>query len=658
MGRLRALTTFLATCLLAAASTPAAATAVPIPEPPLPVGREIEVTAEGVHPAVAALDDRVLVAWATRAEPRRVVARLFDGVGAALGGPIDLGAYEDHPGIPGRVAAAAGGDTFVVAWTGPRPGAGVVGIYVRRVFRSGHPAAPAELVSGPGPRARFEPDVAADAAGRFAISWTTDRSPDSFFDVFARRFEADGSPDGSAFLVNEDLNNSQRAGRLAILRDGTLVAVWESFEGEARLSDVFMRSFGPGGVPLGREEIVQSDGDLSAGQTAPAVAALADGGYVVAWHGLFARIFSAAGAPRTDDLVLGPGEGGGSPPAVAGDPAGGFIVLWERECGPGCGGPDVVGRGVHADGTPAGDVFLVPVITPGPQTRPTLAAVPMPGGLFAAWETDPAAAGTPGIALRRVSLPCAPDERTLCLGGGRFRASLLKLDRHFPRVPAVPVPRGEDWGTFWFFRPENVEVAVKVLDGRALNGHFWVFYASLTNLDFALWVEDLVTGLLSRYENPLGTFASRGDTAALPAPLDAFTVGGSSAAAPLAVAAPAAAPASDPCLPTATRACLQGGRFAVEIEWEDPFGNRGTAGRGDLTADTAYFWFFREGNPEIVIKVLDGRPVNGRFWVFYGSLTNVAFTLTVTDTETGQASAYHNPLGNFASVGDTTAFPR
>ena len=42
--------------------------------------------------------------------------------------------------------------------------------------------------------------------------------------------------------------------------------------------------------------------------------------------------------------------------------------------------------------------------------------------------------------------------------------------------------------------------------------------------------------------------------------------------------------------------------------------------------------------------------------VFFGSLTNVEFTLTVTDTHTGQTKIYQNPLGGFASVGDTSAF--
>src|SRR5262249_38796821 len=56
------------------------------------------------------------------------------------------------------------------------------------------------------------------------------------------------------------------------------------------------------------------------------------------------------------------------------------------------------------------------------------------------------------------------------------------------------------------------------------------------------------------------------------------------------------------------------------------------------------------------VKVLDARALNDHFWVFYGALSNVEYTLTVTDTVTGIVRRYANPSGLFASVGDTLAF--
>ena len=103
--------------------------------------------------------------------------------------------------------------------------------------------------------------------------------------------------------------------------------------------------------------------------------------------------------------------------------------------------------------------------------------------------------------------------------------------------------------------------------------------------------------------------------------------------------------------------CLQDGRFRVRATWTDFSGNQGIGKAVRLTADTGYFWFFGADNVEVVLKVLDGRPVNDHFWVFYGALSSVEYVLTVTDTVTGVSRTYRNPSGELASRADTRALP-
>src|SRR4030095_8145626 len=50
-----------------------------------------------------------------------------------------------------------------------------------------------------------------------------------------------------------------------------------------------------------------------------------------------------------------------------------------------------------------------------------------------------------------------------------------------PTVPAQAVPLTVESGYFTFYQPSNVEITVKILDGRSLNGHYWVFLASITD---------------------------------------------------------------------------------------------------------------------------------------------------------------------------------
>lgn len=104
--------------------------------------------------------------------------------------------------------------------------------------------------------------------------------------------------------------------------------------------------------------------------------------------------------------------------------------------------------------------------------------------------------------------------------------------------------------------------------------------------------------------------------------------------------------------------CLYGNRFAVSVAWKDHSTppNTGNGQAVPVTSDSGYFWFFGSSNIELVVKVIDGRPLGGHWWVFYGSLTDVEFTMTVRDTNTGQVRTYFNQSGHMASVGDTGAF--
>jgi ELWxxDGT repeat protein len=254
---------------------------------------------------------------------------------------------------------------------------------------------------------------------------------------------------------------------------------------------------------------------------------------------------------------------------------------------------------------------------------------------------------------------CQPSGEVLCLGNGRFRVEATWRDFQGNTGRGHAVSLTADTGYLWFFDPANVEVILKVLDGQGVNGHHWVFYGALSSVEYTLTVTDTQTGAARRYVNPPGRLGSVGDTTAF-GPKGStgseLTFGPAAVAwEPLVAESRAAALAA--CAPSATRLCLQGGRFAVEATWRDFQGKTGVGQAVPLPGgDTGYLWFFGADNVEVVLKVLDGRPVNGKFWVFYGALSSVEYTLTVTDTQTGQTRKYENPSGRLASVADTGAF--
>lgn len=112
------------------------------------------------------------------------------------------------------------------------------------------------------------------------------------------------------------------------------------------------------------------------------------------------------------------------------------------------------------------------------------------------------------------------------------------------------------------------------------------------------------------------------------------------------------------CQPSETRLCLADGRFAIEGSWQTAAGGNGPIGVGSgRTDDSGLLYFFRPGNWEVMVKVLDGCPVNDHHWVFTAASTTVGYTLEVTDLASGLTRFYDNPVGTRAeAVTDTAAF--
>jgi len=113
---------------------------------------------------------------------------------------------------------------------------------------------------------------------------------------------------------------------------------------------------------------------------------------------------------------------------------------------------------------------------------------------------------------------CVPGDRTLCLQDGRFKVEIDWRDFQDGRGQGhVAPPRSGDSGVFWFFTPTNWEALIKIVDGCSMNGHYWVFGAATTTVEYTLRVTDTVTGQHREYFNPLGRSSPTvTDTSAMP----------------------------------------------------------------------------------------------------------------------------------------------
>ena len=276
------------------------------------------------------------------------------------------------------------------------------------------------------------------------------------------------------------------------------------------------------------------------------------------------------------------------------------------------------------------------------------------------------------VASRQVAVTAAPPaaQRTLGLLGGRFSVGVSWHDVSSGKAGyGRAVPDSDQTGMYWFFDASNLELVVKALDGRALNRHFWFFYGALSDVEYWITVTDTATGAVQTYYNPPGNLCGRGDTSAFnggrgKSAAAGGPAGGAWAAALLpdaaletaAIGGAATTPdASGSCVADAENLCLLANRFQVRVRWQLTSGGSGKGQANPASDQTGTFWFFDPRNVELVVKALDGRSLTGKFWVFYGALSDVDYTITVTDTVTGSSKEYHNRQGNLCGRGDTSA---
>jgi hypothetical protein len=585
---------------------------------PLGPGRRIDtgnLLKVGAVP-VALADGRFAVAWTNIVPPAAspaalptggagtVSVRLLDRTGETADGEqrIDTAGVTDG-GL--RIAPLAAG--FVVAWSELYSLLGQSRIAARRLTASGNLVGNEIDIDGSAVCNLSIRGLGGLADGGFSVFWQTgDDTQPGCAGTRARRYDATGQPTVPIFPVPP-------ADLFAVRGDGGYLAVSSRLPPPelpvASGYDVYVRLFDANGVALAPEQLVNTG--LPGEQRATAAVAGGDEGFLVAWSdedpgdddfvdaGVFARLVDRAGTPSGPAFSLSAGSAGSAGdqlgPHIATDGHGHWAAGWVNE-GPGTSGGDLFARRFSAD-------------------APCLAAI--------------------------------------CLHGDRFGLAVSWRDPRSGRTGiGTPVTLNDGSAAFWFFDAANVELFVKVLDGRPVNGHWWVFYGSLSDVEYTLTVTDSRTGAVKSYRNPPFTLASHADT-------EAFAEA-AQAARMLPAAAPAAVksgPGLEPCVAGPQTLCLRTSSFAVDVAWRDPrTGDTGVGQAVALSGDSGYFWFFAADNVELVVKVLDGRAVNGRFWVFYASLTDVEYTITVRNSLSGTTKTYHNPPFTLASRADTSAF--
>ncbi|MFL6196871.1 MAG: hypothetical protein ACJ75H_21990 [Thermoanaerobaculia bacterium] len=493
------------------------------------------------RPDVAvAPDGGYLVVWEGFTPPygadsMDVYARLYDAQGRPRGNEFRVNERTDGIQWQPRVAASPAGG-FMVVWQDGFSGAGVRG---RALGADGQPRTD-ELSFSTQSSHKYTPDVAADRDGGYLVVWN--QSPDLNSEtptaIHGQRVDGRGNPLGGDILVS----GSQGAPRVAALADGGFVVAWVTPVSTVDYFDynANARRLDASGQPQGSPYVVNADLPRDGINFGAVPVAHADGGFSVVWgmqprynvpagdaFGLWARRFADDGTPGAPVQIYKSRNLYSAPVAVA-LPSGDSWVVWSE--GDSARDP---WAGLQAalfdrDWNRASAAAAVNTYTGYEQTEPGADA--SGDHIVAVWQSGvdyspilpPANYGQDtqdgsfyGVFGQRFTVAtCAVASNQICLGG-RFRAEVSFTSPWTGRPEAgQPIPLTADTGAFWFFQPENVELVIKVLDGRAVNGRFWVYFGALSDVEYVVTVTDTLTQKVKTYRNVPHQQASRADGAA------------------------------------------------------------------------------------------------------------------------------------------------
>lgn len=254
---------------------------------------------------------------------------------------------------------------------------------------------------------QINPVVATLANGNVAVAWASfnQAAPTSLQDVYATLLSPTGQKLTNDFQVNQFVSYNQRNPAIAALSDGRFVLVWVSeqqtsldaprdttgLNGTASV-DVYARIFTAAGAPAGNEFRVNTGTNIC---SSPHVAAAPGGAFMVAWGerdrlgstdgwDIWGRTFSSAGLGGTARCLNATRFGDQYLPVISWDGTD-YLVVW-TSLGQDGSREGVFGQFLHDDGSPDRGEFQVNTTWVSQQMQPAVASDGQ-GRFLAAWTS-------------------------------------------------------------------------------------------------------------------------------------------------------------------------------------------------------------------------------------------------------------------------------
>lgn len=264
-----------------------------------------------------------------------IFAQRFNAAGMPQASELQLNAYTNGDQVFCALSMGTDG-RFVVAWQSTGRDGDEEGVFARRFGADGSAQGTDFQVNTYTPHFQYRPSVSVDGDGDFIVAWASIGQDDASSGIFAQRFDSSGLPQGAELQVNTYTTSAQGKPAVSLDEDGDFVVTWEGLFQDGSSDGVFARRFDADGSPLATEFQVNSYTDGN--QSDPALAIGSAGDFVVTWkslgqdgseEGVFVRHFDAAGAALATEFLVNSWTASSQyQQVVAGNVAGDFVVTW------------------------------------------------------------------------------------------------------------------------------------------------------------------------------------------------------------------------------------------------------------------------------------------------------------------------------------------
>lgn len=321
----------------------------------------------------------------------------------------DIAGHQQHPTV---MLHSTGG---LVAWQNATADSGGERIVVQPLGADlrgvGAPRVISQNING---QNDLNPAVAALPEGHSVVVWES--GPRASKDVFIRFLNAQGHFLSEIQAVNSYQSGVQSDAAVATMPDGTVLVVWASDGQDGSGEGIYGQRWNATGAKVGGEFRVSQTTQQN--QSRPAVVALGNGQFVVAWVGESVAGRNSSGAPNLRRNVLARFVGATDPSgnefqlnegsvvatevSLATLASGGFVGAWtQRDEASTRNITEVHARQFAANGLPKGAGQRINTFLPGAQDSPALASVNT--GTLLVWSSFGQDAGGLGVRGRLLS---------------------------------------------------------------------------------------------------------------------------------------------------------------------------------------------------------------------------------------------------------------